>query len=108
MSRSSVIDYETYCEIMSDLMSPIDDSGLDKETLKCLYESKLIYLENLRMKCFHEINSHRQGPFSSQDLSLIISALEQTKEHLRDLVIVSLSHAISRQKILKMSSEQQK
>ena len=99
MSRSSVIDYETYCEIMSDLMNPIDDSGLDKDTLKCLYESKLIYLENLRLKCFQDINSKTDGPFSSQDLSLIFSALDQTKGHLRDLVILSMSNAIIRQKV---------
>lgn len=101
MSRISVTDYETYCEIMSDLLSPIDDSGLDKDTLKCLYESKLIYLENLRQKCFYEINSLRRGPFSSEDLSLIFRALEQTKQHLRDLILLSMSQAIHRQRTLR-------
>lgn len=81
-------DYETYREIMHDLVHPIQGEGLDLETLKQLYSSKLVYLENLRAKCFAEINSKKNpGYFSMDDYSLILRAIQQTRGHLRTLIL---------------------
>ena len=45
-------DYETYKEIMDELKNPIIAKGLDPDLLIRLHESKVIYLDNLRVRCF--------------------------------------------------------
>ena len=50
------LDYDTYIEISEDLLNPIIGEGLDLDTLKRLYMSKLVYLNNLRKQCFMDIN----------------------------------------------------
>lgn len=92
--QTEATDYETYCEIMNELLAPIREDGLDRDTLKRLYESKLVYLENLRVKCFFEINSVKQPRFSPRDYELIYLALERTKDHLRDLIVVAVSESL--------------
>lgn len=86
MQKTPSTDYQTYREIMSELATPIHAEGLDADTLKRLYDSKLVYLENLRTKCFREMNLAKDSPFTSDDLQLIIGSIAQTKEHIAELV----------------------
>lgn len=99
MSGKSSTDFETYKEIMGDLTRPISGEGLDDETLKRLYESKLVYLENLREKCFWETNTNHSSHFSTADHSLILEAIRQTRSHLRDIILMSIVNNISRRKV---------
>ena len=91
MTKDRSTDYETYREIMGELLRPIDASGLDVDTLKRLYESKLVYLENLRVKCFVAVNSTQPGPFTVEDYSLILKALAETNRHLKDLILIAIN-----------------
>lgn len=92
MKPGTPTDYETYNEIMDELLSPIQSDGLDFETLKQLYESKLVYLENLRVKCFLEMNlQESQGFFTTEDYKIILKAITQTHNYLHDLVLLALS-----------------
>ena len=85
-------DYETYHEIMEDLLNPIQSEGLDFETLKRLYESKLVYLENLRVKCFFEMNLQEASAyFTVEDYRVIMMAIKQTHLNLRKLVLLAVS-----------------
>lgn len=99
MTDPSATDYQTYKEIMSELLSPIIAEGLDLDTLKRLYESKAVYLENLRIKCFWELNT-KQGSthFSHEDYVLILNAINQTRNHLRNLILVAVSGNLDRRK----------
>jgi hypothetical protein len=99
--RKSVqeIDYDTYKEIMGELLRPIAADGLDDDTLRRLYESKLVYLQNLREKCFVAMNSSRATHFCAEDQQLIVTALHQTKAHLRELIILTIVGNISRRKV---------
>jgi len=92
-------DYETYREIMSDLMQPISGEGLDDDTLKRLYESKLVYLENLRQKCFVELNSAKPSHFSTDDQALVLAAIKQTRVFLRELILLSITNNLARRKV---------
>jgi hypothetical protein len=96
MAKDFSQDYETYKEIMKDLLAPIAGTGLDQDTLKRLYESKLVYLKNLRVKAFQEINTRAGGPshFSMRDYELILNALKLTERHLHDLIILAVSHSL--------------
>lgn len=91
-------DYETYSEIMDELTSPIIADDLDSETLKNLYESKAVYLENLRTKCFRELNANKNSFFTWDDYSLILRAIDQTKSHVRQLVLIVFEEVLSRKK----------
>lgn len=84
-------DFETYREIMGELLEPINPSGLDLDTLKKLYESKLVYLQSLRVKCFYEINGANGGHFSVADYQLILQALKETRLQLKQLIL----HAVN-------------
>lgn len=98
MKPGTPTDYETYHEIMGDLLSPIRSDGLDPETLKRLYESKLVYLENLRSKCFFAMNVRpAQGYFTLEDYQVILKAIVQTRLHLRDLILLALTCSLERQ-----------
>lgn len=90
MRNQRSTDYETYREIMGELLRPIEVSGLDVDTLKRLYESKLVYLENLRVKCFLELNG-ASGHFTMDDYTLILRAIGETNRHLRDLILVHIT-----------------
>lgn len=73
---------------MDELLSPIQGVGLDEKTLFRLYESKLVYLKNLRVKCFQDMN--RRSPvnlFTEPDYKRILKAIDQTEVHLHDLVV---------------------
>ncbi|NRA43819.1 MAG: hypothetical protein HRU09_02570 [Oligoflexales bacterium] len=88
-------DYTTYREIMDELLRPISGEGLDFDTLKRLYESKLVYLENLRVKCFFEMNrKNLDGYFSIADYQLILDAIHRTHSHLRDLIFLALTYSL--------------
>ena len=91
-------DFETYREIMGELLRPIAGEGLDADTLKRLYESKLVYLENLRLKCFRAINSPTSGHFSTDDYSLIVQAISDTRGHLRHAMLLAISGSLARRK----------
>lgn len=91
MRKDRSTDYATYREIMGELLRPIEAEGLDLETLKRLYESKLVYLENLRINCFREINSKKGGHYTVYDYQLIIKAVSETNRHLRDLILLAMT-----------------
>lgn len=101
MRAETPTDYETYKEIMDELLRPICSKGLDPDTLKRLYESKLVYLEKLRVKCFQEMNirGHR-GYFSINDYQLILKARNQTHSHLRELILLAVSCSLQTRKII--------
>ena len=94
-----VTDYATYRQIMDELTRPIQDEGLDATTLKRLYESKLVYLENLRTKCFVELNSGT-GHFDMDDYHIILNALQETKNHLRELVLLAVTESLALRKVV--------
>ncbi len=98
MRKDRATDYETYKEIMGELLRPIEASGLDIETLKRLYESKLVYLENLRVTCFLEINQGGAGHFTMEDYRLILQALGETNRHLRDLMMVAITTNLAKRR----------
>ena len=92
-------DYETYREIMGELVSPIIAKGLDIDTLKRLYESKAVYLENLRVKCFWELNTNQEKTYFKQsDYVLILQALEDTKSQLRNMIICAINDNLERRR----------
>ena len=98
MKYPETIDYETYQEIMGELDSPIMVSGLDLEMVKRLYESKAVYLENLRIKCFCEINSESPTCFTNDDYLLILNAIKETKVHLRNLILLAVTNQLDERK----------
>jgi hypothetical protein len=98
MRKDRATDYETYKEIMGELLRPIEASGLDIETLKRLYESKLVYLENLRVTCFMEVNQGGSGHFTMEDYRLILQALGETNRHLRDLMMVAITTNLAKRR----------
>lgn len=90
MNQEFATDYESYRELMEELLLPIQGHGLSSDTLKRLYESKLVYLENLRLKCFREMNDgSERAMFRPSDYERILLAQARTKEHMR-LVVVGL------------------
>ena len=91
-------DYDTYAQIMGELLQPIAQDGLEPETLKRLYESKMVYLENLRVKCFRALNSERKGLFKMEDYHLILKASKETQAHLRDLILLTVTNHLARRK----------
>lgn len=95
MSKKPSTDYETYREIMEDLLKPIAGDGIDPETLKRLYESKMVYLENLRVKCFKEVNREKNSHFTQEDYKLIVRAGMETRQHLRQVVLVAIQARLS-------------
>lgn len=100
-------DYLTYKEIIDDLLLPIDGRGLDMDTLKKLYESKLVYLENLRVKCFRALNAVAESEaalgaqdFTQDDYRLIVEASHETKAYLRHLVLHAMSRGLAQRKVV--------
>jgi hypothetical protein len=87
------LDYDTYIEVSEDLLNPIVGEGLDVDTLKRLYLSKLVYLKNLRRQCFFDINK-TSATFSSTDLAHITGAIKYTNSHLRELILKSVREAL--------------
>jgi hypothetical protein len=100
MNKAPATDYQTYREIMGELMQPIHSEGLDLDTLKRLYDSKLVYLESLRTKCFREMNTVKDSPFKSEDLALILQAIGQTKEHIGGVVRHAVVTSLARRKVV--------
>ncbi len=91
MAEYRATDYETYREIMGELIKPILAEGLDVETLKSLYESKAVYLENLRIKSFKELNSEkRSSHFTWDDYHLVVRAIKENHNHVRNLILVAV------------------
>jgi hypothetical protein len=83
---------------MGELIKPILAEGLDPETLKSLYESKAVYLENLRIKCFKELNSKPDSHFTWADYSLVVRAIEENRSHVRDLILLAFNEKLERRK----------
>ena len=98
MAERHSTDYETYKEIMGELIKPILADGLDPETLKSLYESKAVYLENLRIKSFKELNSKRESHFTWDDYNLVVRAIEENRSHVRNLILVAVNEKLERRK----------
>lgn len=91
-------DYLTYREIMADLLNPITPDKLDPDTLIRLTRSKLVYLENLRVKCFREINGTSDSGFTAADYELIIEAIRRSESHMRAAVKGAIKANLSRRK----------
>lgn len=87
------LDYDTYKEVSEDLLSPIVADGLDIDTLKRLYQSKLVYLNNLRKQCFLDVN-RSESVFSSQDLEHVTQAISSTNYHIRELILLTLENTL--------------
>lgn len=80
---------------MEELNAPIQGDELDEVTLCRLYESKLVYLENLRVKCFQDMNSKSATKlFSAPDYRRILVAIGQTELHLHDLVVQAVERRL--------------
>ena len=92
-------DYESYKEIMEELLKPIMPKDLDPDTLKRLYESKAVYLENLRVRCFWELNTKQETPFTPADYEYILKAIDETKQHLRGMILMAITDHLSRRKV---------
>ena len=99
MANITGTDYETYKEIMDELRNPIIAKGLEPEIMVRLHESKVIYLENLRVRCFKELNLEGVAHFSWDDYNYIVLALEECRATTRSLVIHSVKNYLSNQKI---------
>jgi hypothetical protein len=99
MRKNRSTDYATYREIMGELVRPIEAEGLDLETLKRLYESKLVYLENLRVHCFYELNSKKGGHYTIADYQLILKAVSETNRHLRELILVAMTTKLKKRSV---------
>jgi hypothetical protein len=99
ISESSLrIDYETFKEIEADLLRPIVGDGLDYDTLRKLYESKLVYLSNLRAKCFLDMNQNSSPVFQPDDLAVIVKALSLTNGHIRDLFLTAIQESLAKRR----------
>jgi len=99
MTNITGTDYETYKEIMDELRNPIVANGLEPDILVRLHESKIIYLENLRVRCFKEINIQSEAHFSWEDYNYIVLALEECRAMTKNLVILSVNNYLSDKKI---------
>lgn len=98
MKFDVITDYQTYKEIMDELLTPITGEGLDPDLLVRLYQSKLVYLENLRTKCFMEMNKNLDSLFGPGDYSLILKAIGQTHSHLKQTMVLAISQNLSKRK----------
>ncbi len=92
-------DYPTYREIMGDLLLPISGEGLDFDTLKRLCESKVVYLKNLRVKCFKETNSANGSHFTVEDQALIVEASVQASLQLRQVVLLAIADNLAKRQV---------
>jgi hypothetical protein len=99
MKTDNEVEYETYKEIMSELMNPILVDGLDHDTLHRLYKSKLVYLENLRVKCFRAINGRVKSLFTQNDYRLIVEAIAANQEFVKMAVLVTINNNLAKRKI---------
>ncbi len=81
-------DYATYSQIKWELHRPIHEDGVDYETLRRLYESKIIYLERLRVQCFYAMNQNSPNEFSMHDYNCIFLALQTTKAQAQKLNVL--------------------
>ena len=98
MKLDVITDYQTYREIMDELLIPINGDDLDPDLLVRLYQSKLVYLENLRTKCFMAMNRKSETLFTSEDYALIIKAVQETKTHLRQTMVLAIAENLSNRK----------
>jgi len=92
------IDYETFKEIEPELLRPILGDGLDYETLRKLYESKIVYLSHLRSRCFMDINQNLSPDFKPDDLATIVRALTLTQQHIRSLVLTAMQESLGKRR----------
>lgn len=92
--------YDAYVEIKSDLIKPILKKGLDCLTIKRLYESKAVYLENLRIKCFKEMNVFSESHFTEDDYHYILNAAKINKEHLRNHIFKEIKHNLDNRRVI--------
>ena len=81
------LDYNVYKELEADLICPIDSPALSKDITVRLYESKLIYLENLRVKCFKDMNMNHNSKFTADDYNFILKAKKITNSYLKEVIL---------------------
>ncbi len=88
--------YNLYLEIAEDILSPILDSEISQTAKFELYRSKLVFLYHLYEKCFLSYNQ-KLGFFTENDLRFIRSAIDMTKDYIREALRNILLHAINHQ-----------
>ncbi len=98
-ANQNQLDYATYREIMGDLLQPISGDGLDFDMLKRLCESKVVYLENLRVKCFKGMNQARGSYFTVDDHALIIKATTEANRQLRQVVLLAITDNLAKRQV---------
>ncbi len=81
------LDYNVYKELEADLICPIESPTLNKDITVRLYESKLIYLENLRVKCFKDMNMNSSSKFTTEDYNFILKAKQITNAYLKEVIL---------------------
>jgi hypothetical protein len=81
---------------VDELQKPILAEGLDPDTLKRLYESKRVYLANLRLRCFREINGSSSTGFTAADLEIIVNAIARTEEDIKSLILGQVKSTLDR------------
>jgi hypothetical protein len=96
MKADAPTDYKTYREIAQDLILPIRAHGLDADTQRRLYSSKLVYLESLRLHCFRQMNLPLVDTFTIDDYQWILLAQALASKQLTDIVRKSIQKALSR------------
>ncbi|MBP6218875.1 MAG: hypothetical protein KA436_09840 [Oligoflexales bacterium] len=95
LTQTAKKDYETYLEIREDLQEPLRTAGLELETVKELYLSKLVYLETIRVACFTQMNRHKDSFFCQDDYQYILNAHNKTRRHLKEVVLLTLNQSLS-------------
>lgn len=95
------ISYQLYRELMEELLAPLEPT-LDVNVRYELYQSKLIYLENLQEQCFRTVNKRPAGSathnddFTPQDMKTINSAITSTHNFMRSTILEALNLRLSR------------
>jgi hypothetical protein len=86
--QDTKVSYELYRELAGELCAPIDDVNMGLELRHELYLSKLVYLQNLQVQCFKNINSSQQKDclYDVSDLENIYHAIQVTEEFLKDTI----------------------
>lgn len=94
--KNDDLNYDLYRDIADDLSSQVDQK-LEPEVRYELYQSKLVYLTNLQIQCFKQINlAGSKSQFQNSDLANIILAIEMTHKQMRDTVLEAMDKCLAR------------
>lgn len=86
--------YKLYAEIAADLSEAIDPS-LTPEIRFELYNSKIIYLQNLLNQVFKDINTKGQTSFNQEHLINLYKALEISQSFLKATVLEIVNNSLT-------------